>query len=194
MKFVSAKLCVFLFAITFLLAQCKKGDTGPAGAAGANGSNGPAGPAGPQGPKGDSGTANVIYSQWLDVAFDADTIHNGAVIDTIGFFADIAAAKLDSLMLANGEIKVYLNLRTTANPAVVPLPYIDVFTNVSITPTFVLHDIFLYSNADASTVTQGGQTYLRYRYILIPGGTGGVYKSNDWNDYNQVKAILGLKD
>src|SRR5215217_3270814 len=61
-----------LIVVTFFVA-CQKGDTGPAGpagpagAAGANGANGPQGPAGPQG---DPGTANVIYSDWLDVTFE----------------------------------------------------------------------------------------------------------------------------
>jgi hypothetical protein len=190
---------ILLLAITVIIASCSKtGPTGPAGTTGATGAQGPAGGSGPAGP---AGTANVIYSEWLSVAFLPDTIHNGATIDTLGFYTDITANKLDSTILANGEIKVYLNLGSTANAFVVPLPYIDVYSGVSITPTFSVQDIFLYSNADASTVIQGGVTYLQYRYILIPGGTtampvgvNGTKKSINWNDYNEVKAYLGLKD
>src|SRR4051812_48308804 len=72
-----SKVFMPLIAVTLLFAYCKKGDTGPAGPAGANGAAGTpgaAGPTGPQGAKGDTGTANVIYSQWLDVAYDADTL------------------------------------------------------------------------------------------------------------------------
>ncbi|MDQ6845768.1 MAG: collagen-like protein, partial [Bacteroidota bacterium] len=121
---------MLLFLITIVFANCKKGDTGPAGPAGANGANGATGPTGPQGPKGDTGTANVIYSPWLDVAFLADTVHNGTIIDTLGYYAHIAAAKLDTNILARGEMKVYLNLGSAATPHVVPLPYFDIYTNV----------------------------------------------------------------
>lgn len=186
-----SRVLILLFCVTILFANCKKGDTGPAGAAGAAGS---AGPAGPQGPKGDTGVANVVYSDWLDVAFLPDTLHNGSVIDTIGFYTDINAPKLDSLMISQGEIKVYLNLGSLANPFVVPLPYLDIYSGVSISPTFSVQDIFLYSNADASTVTQAGSTYLQYRYVLIPGGVHGTMKQTDWNDYNKVKTALGLSN
>ena len=186
---------ILLLAITMIVTSCsKEGATGPAG------STGPQGPAGPAGSAGAAGTANVIYSQWLDVAFLPDTIHNGTAIDTIGFFADIAATKLDSSIVAGGEIKVYLNLGSAVDPFVAPLPYFDVYSGISVTPTFSVQDISLYSNVDASSVTQGGVKYLQYRYILIPGGTTALptsvngKKGINWNDYNQVKAYLGLKD
>ena len=190
---------ILLLAVAVMIASCSK--TGPAGPAGATGPSGAQGPSGNTGPAGPAGTANVIYSEWLSAAFKPDTVHNGAVIDTLGFYTDITATKMDSTIIANGEIKVYLNLGSASNPFVVPLPYLDVYSGISITPTFSVQDIFLYSNADASTVTQGGVTYLQYRYILIPGGTtampvgiNGTKKAINWNDYNEVKAYLGLKD
>jgi hypothetical protein len=188
-----------LIAITLLFAYCKKGDTGPAGPAGPQGPQGEQGANGAngaQGPKGDTGTANVIYSSWLDVTFTADTVHNGTVIDTIGFYANIEAAKLDSAILAQGEIKVYLNVGTSSDPFVYPLPYFDVYSGISVSPAFLINDIYLYADANASTVTQNGEKYLQYRYILIPGGTPGdlVVHQPDWNNYQEVKAYLGLKD
>src|SRR5829696_3128642 len=91
--------CSFLVltVVTLLSTGCSK--EGPAGPAGAQG---PQGQAGPQGPKGDTGTANVIYSNWLDVKFDADTVHNGNVVDTVGFSADINAPKLTNAILSGG--------------------------------------------------------------------------------------------
>ena len=189
MKRNFSKILLLLFLITIVFANCKKGDTGPAGPAGPTGPNGGAGA---QGPKGDTGTANVIYSQWLDVPFLPDTVHNGTTIDTLGFFANVTAPKLDSLMISKGEIKVYINLGSLANPFVAPLPYFDVYSGVSISPTFSVQRIFMYADADASTVTQNNVKFLQYRYILIPGSVGGVMKQTDWNDYNQVKVALGL--
>jgi hypothetical protein len=154
------------------------------------------GATGSQGPKGDTGTANVIYSNWLDVTYAADTIHNGTTIDTIGFYANVAASKLDSSILARGEIKVYLNLGTSSDPTVVPLPYFDVYTGVSISPAFQIQNIFLYADVDASTVTQNGSKYLQYRYILVPGSVPGniIARPPNWNNYKEVQAYFGLKD
>lgn len=174
-------LCV---AIVLSIVSCSKsGDTGPAGPAGPAGSAGPAGPAGSAGP---AGTANVFYSPWIDTAtFKPDTIHNGATIDTIGFFANISAAKLDITMLNTGEIKVYVNINTTADPVVFPLPYND--GSVYIDVVFFLNTIQLYSNADLTDIP--------FRYILIPGGAPArLAHSIDWKNYKEVQKYLGLKD
>ncbi len=192
------KIFMPLLAITLLFAYCKKGDTGPAGPAGPAGS---AGAAGSQGPKGDTGTANVIYSAWLDVTFAPDTVHTPTgvgtafTIDTLGFFADIPAAKLDSVMLATGEMKVYLNLGSSSNSAVVPLPYFDVYSGASISPAFLINDISLYADFDASSRTQSGVKSRQYRYILVPGGVlGGRLVKPNWKDYNAIKTFFGIKD
>jgi hypothetical protein len=193
-----SKVFIPLLAVTLLFANCKKGDdgaTGPAGPAGANGA------AGPQGPQGDPGTANVIYSAWLDVEFTADTVHNGATVDTIGYFADIIPTKLDSAMLSNGEMKVYFNFGSASDPDIVPLPFIFPINNgasgtIYLNVDFLIQDIYLTSNIDLSSVTQNGVKYWQYRYILIPGGTvtTRTVRPPDWNDYNAVKAFYGLKD
>ena len=185
------RLLVILFATTLFLANCKKGDPGEPGAAGQNGAQGPAGP---QGPKGDAGTANVIYSDWLDVAFLPDTVHTGNTIDTIGFYSTISAPKLDMDMLSKGEMKIYVNLNSAADPAISVLPYFDVYSNISITPTFLLQEIDLYSNINPGTVTESGTKYLQYRYILIPGSTKAARKMVDLSNYNEVKKFYGLKD
>ncbi|MGN6353999.1 MAG: hypothetical protein ACTHLB_11460, partial [Parafilimonas sp.] len=77
--FLVACLSAYLF-----FTACSK--TGPEGPQGEQGPPGETGAQGEQGAKGDTGTANVIYSGWLDVTYDADTVHNGDAIDTIGFY------------------------------------------------------------------------------------------------------------
>jgi hypothetical protein len=190
-------LFLSLIALT-LFFSCKKGDTGPAGPAGANGANGAPGaqgPAGAQGPKGDTGVANVIYSAWTDTTtWHADTTMTGSTIDTIGFFATITAAKLDLDMLNNGAIKVYMNLNTPDDPVIFPLPYANgIYLNgLYVDVLFFLNSIQFYSNVDLTGVP--------LRYILIPGGVNAGRPANgagpglNWNDYNQVKAYLHLKD
>ncbi len=181
-----------LLVVTLIFTQCKKGDAGPAGPAGPAGA---AGGTGPQGPKGDTGTANVIYSAWLDVTYTVDTVHNGTVIDTVGYYANITANKLTSAILNSGEIKVYMNWGTPGTPDVTPLPFFDIYTLLSVSPDFFLQRIFLYADFNASTVTISGQKRLQYRYILVPGSVAGRFsKPINWKDYNEVKAYFGLPD
>lgn len=191
-----SKIFMLLLCVAVAFTSCKKGDKGDTGDTGPAGAQGPAGP---QGPQGEPGTANVIYSAWTDVTYAPDTIQSHptpgtTVIDTLGYYAQMDAPKIDADMLEKGEMKVYVNLGTAADPAIAPLPYFDIYTTISIQPTFLLGSIFLYSDLDASTFTSGSDTYLQYRYILIPGSTTGQYKEVDWNDYNQVKKVLSLTE
>lgn len=172
--------------ICLLVAHCQKGDTGPAGP------QGQPGPTGSQGPKGDTGVANVIYSAWLDLTYSPDTIRNSGILDTIGYYVNIPAPQLSTSILSGGEMKVYVNLGTSASPDVAPLPYTDIYSGLNITPEFYPQKISLYSNANVSTFTQGGLKYLQYRYILIPGGV--TSQSIDWNNYHKVATYLKLNN
>ncbi|SHK83713.1 hypothetical protein SAMN05444266_101314 [Chitinophaga jiangningensis] len=189
-------LCLVAGATALFVSSCsKEGPAGPAGAAGANGQNGAPGPAGPSGPKGDTGVANVIYSSWLDVAFQADTIHTaGGGIDTIGYGALINAPKLTLSILNTGLVKVYLNGDAPNDPSLIALPYFSAFSGLSIEVTAYVNTISLYSNANVSTqVDRNGVKYLQYRYVLVPGGVR-ARSVIDWNNYAAVKEYLGLKD
>lgn len=176
---------IFFLAITVLIAACSKdGDTGPAGPAGAQGPAGGQGPAGPAGPAGAAGTANVIYSPWIDtVTYFLWDVGSDTIV------GELVVPKLDADMLNKGEIKVYANLGTTADPLVIPLPYAE-GDDFFIKPYFALNSILILANGDISG--------LPLRYVLIPGGTaarpGPNGKTVDWNNYKEVQAYLGLKD
>lgn len=169
----------FVLGVMLVIASCKKGDTGPAGPAGPAG---PTGATGPAGTKGDPGTANVIYSPWIDTV-TYFFVSDPNTPDTI--LGNLSVPKLDQNMLDKGEIKVYAKLST--NPTlVVPLPYLE-GTGFFIQPYFLLNRIAILSNDNIAG--------LPLRYVLIPGGTGARTNNTiNWNDYNQVKAYLGLKD
>jgi len=179
-----------LVALSIAAASCsKEGPEGPQGPAGAAGQQGQPGPAGP---KGDAGTANVIYSNWLDVVYEADVNNDD---DTTGWSAVIIADKLTADIVNSGEIKVYLNLNNSDAPVIVPLPFFN--GGIIINPTFATGGILLESNEDISTVQDpgDGKKYFQYRYILIPGGANTLEAVDvDWNDYKAVKAYLNLKD
>ena len=182
---------LLLLSVVLFTSSCgKDGDTGP------QGETGPAGAAGSKGDKGDAGTANVIYSDWLDVSFLPDTVHNtDGTIDTVGFYADIDADKLDADILNSGEIKVYVNGDFADDPTVYPLPYYNAYTKLYISAYFFPNTIELYANADVSTGVPGAANYQQYRYGLIPGGTAASQASPvAWKDSTAVQAYLGLKN
>jgi hypothetical protein len=198
--------CILLLAITLIVTSCAK--DGPAGATGPAGVAGPQGTAGATGATGATGTANVIYSNWLDVTYDPIDV------DSTAWIATIRAPRLDTSILNRGIMKVYWNAGSVDTSLIVALPFTDLlFSGIIITPYFSKDTITLASNFDASTYTDNGQKFFQYRYVLVPGGntagrgtnggtnttiagrgTNGGTNTINWNDYKQVKAYLGLKD
>ena len=174
-----------MFSVVLGVTSCgKDGDTGPAGTAGANG---PKGDKGDKGDQGDPGAANVIYSEWMDATYTADT--SAGV-----YFVDIDAAKLTIDVVNTGFVKVYMNFGTPTNPTVVSLPYNE--DNIYIKDYLLEGIIELVSNANPSTVTDNnGAKRRQVRYVIIPGGTAArTAKTIDWNDYAKVKAYMGWKN
>jgi hypothetical protein len=178
---------VLVLSAALFFTACKKGDAGPAGETGAPG---PTGATGATGSTGKTGTANVIYSAWLDVTFSAvDSVTMGAVID---------APKVVDSIIQKGEVKVYWNVNTAANPTIVSLPYYDAglllgAPDLALVPFVKLGKIYLYSNYNLSSFTSGSDKVGQYRYIIVPGGVTARSAVN-WNDYKQVQQYLGLKD
>jgi hypothetical protein len=168
-----------------LISSCKKGDTGPAGPAGPTGPAGAAGASGPQGPAGPAGTANVIYSDWTDTL--TYFLASATTTDTI--IGVLSAPKITADVLNKGEIKVYANLNTAADPLVMPLPINDGFilgAGGFIDVYFDLGEIIILSNLNLDG--------LPLRYVIIPGGTHARTQQINWNNYKEVQAYLGLKD
>lgn len=187
-------LLLSLAAVVLSCGACsKEGDAGPAGETGAPGPVGPSGPAGADG-------AGIIYSDWLDVAYDpivGDYDGDGLEDDTAAYETVIPAAKLTTDILTTGEIKVFINIGTADDPVIYPLPYTDLFAGYSINPTFAAQEIYLLATNSFQTFTdsENGKKYQQYRYILIPGGTAAREgKKIDWNNYSEVKAYLKLKN
>lgn len=207
MKFNFSRSLYLLLAIPLFFTSCSKdgptGPAGPQGPAGPTGVAGAAGTAGAIGAQGATGTANVIYSGWLDVAFQPDTATNPTtgVLDTLGYSAGISAPQLVDSILNNGAIKVYWNAGSstdTTGSLVVALPFTDLLlSGIIINTYFSSNTISFYSNSDLTTYTQGGSNYSQFRYVLIPGGTAAGRNpkgSINWNNYAEVKKYLGLKD
>lgn len=178
----------YMLAVALTVTACKKGDPGPQGEKGDKGDTGATGATGATGTKGEPGTANVMYSDWLDLGYSLDQA-SGI------YFTQIDEPRLTDEFLTTGEVKVYINLGSAAEKVVSILPYRS--GNAQITPFFLDKLIELDANVNASTVTDQttGAKLRQYRYILIPGGVNiRAEKKVDWNNYAEVKAYLGLKD
>jgi len=177
------RLLPHILAISLIVGILSCSKEGPAGPAGATGPAGPTGAAGAQGPAGQPGTANVIYSDWTD------TVTYGLVAAPDTIAGAITAPQLTADILNNGEIKVYANLGSPADPWVVPLPLYGGFYLG--TGGFI--ELALFTN-EIDIITNRDITGLPLRYILIPGGTHARNMKINWDNYNEVKAALGLKD
>jgi hypothetical protein len=176
------QLLSFILSMALITTIVSCGKEGPAGATGPAGPAGPQGPSGPAGPAGATGTANVVYSNWIDTV----TYFYISATTTDTIVGDLTVPRLTADIINKGEIKVYANLNTAADPVIIPLPYkggdgafIDVY--------FFVGGIELVSNLP--NLLPG----LPLRYVLIPGGTA-ARSAIDWNDYKQVQKYLGLKD
>lgn len=173
----------FMLAIALSVTACKKGDPGPKGD---TGPAGPTGNTGGKGDKGDPGTANVFYSPWLDLTFTEDAT-NGI------FFKLIAEPKITEDILSSGDVKVYWNFGSPADKFIVPLPFTGAF---SIQSFYTTGQIELDASDDVSTFTDASNNKrFQFRYVIIPGGTALRTSTKiNWNNYEEVKAYLGLKD
>lgn len=180
---------VLVLTVALLFTACKKGDAGPAGE---KGDKGDTGATGSTGSTGKAGSANVIYSAWTDVTFNA--------VDTF-FEAAIDAPKIVDSIIAKGEVKVYWNINTSTAPAIVALPYADnglIFgaKDLFVFPIIQAGNIFLESTYNVGTRPSTNDPNVKvwqYRYVIIPGGTAARSGVN-WNDYSEVQKYLGLKD
>src|SRR5215216_2936662 len=137
MKKLNLLLPVVLLTV-IILSSCKKGDDGA------------------QGPP---GTANVIYSNWLDVKYESIPDQSGGDPIWVG---EISAPKLVDSILNKGTVKVYVNIsdNPVADPLIAPLPITDfAVLGLIINPYFGKQSITLVATDDASSFTQNNVKY-----------------------------------
>lgn len=173
---VFSMACVAFFTILLSTTNtgCKKGDDGA---------------------KGDTGTANVMYSSWIDVGFTP--VVDGS--DTIAWTAQMDAPKITKTILDSGTVKVYVNVGTSASPAVFPLPLADFAYGLAggvqnINLYFTVGKINLYGTQDGGTEGSGTTKSWQYRYVIIPGGVHIGRSAVNWNNYDAVKSYYGIPD
>jgi hypothetical protein len=167
------KLIIIMCSILIpegLLLSCSAED----GEDGAMGLQGDPGPQGPEGEQGEPGTANVMYSEWLDVEW------NGA--DESAYKRmDIVEPLITEEFMETGTVLMYLNLSGGSQGIVFALPFStdsgQAFTffmrpegfTAPLPGTFPEDAGLSFYIEREGGVASGGIGPIRY--VLIPGGT-----------------------
>jgi hypothetical protein len=156
----------FLTAIVIiLLTACSDGDPGPTGQQGPQGEQGAQGP---EGEKGATGTANVIYSEWMDIEWNSANDPNYKTMS-------IPEPMITSEFLEKGGVSLFF-LRVVSGDVtlVVPIPY----QQASVYLTSVAQIKSGESAVGLMAMTLDGSSFsedlfegVEIRYVLIPGGT-----------------------
>lgn len=170
------------------LAACtgEKGEVGPQGVAGAAGA---AGDKGDTGAKGEftkvlTGKITVKPANWIAQTID--------VADD-GYYVVIPEKQITKDILEKGMIMVYY----TFSDINTPMPAVSGDSKV-------LHLAYLANGEGRIRIDLHPAVYLskivkptfdyNFRWVIAPGSTAGRMSNINWNDYNDVKTKLCLKD
>lgn len=171
------------------LAACtgEKGAIGPQGSAGAVGAAGDKGNAGAAGEftKVLTGNATIKVTSWITQTKDVTD-------DT--YYVLIPEKQITKDILEKGIIMVYF---TTTTGVTFPMPY-------QTGPAKFLHAAFLEKGEGRIRIDIYPNVYLTklpkpaidvsFRWVIASGSSSGRMTNINWNDYEDVKTKLGLKD
>lgn len=181
-------LLVTIIPLTFFLAAAScDGPEGPQGAMGEQG------PQGEQGPEGPPGTANVIYSDWMNIAWN---LTDNATFKQM-YIEEPRVVEED--FIENGTLLMYFKLEVPEGIVTAPLP----FTNGTDYLTFLAADVpgenvegivVRLEATDGTTDVQSDWNDYQFRYVMVPGGVPAKMGDGFLKDYSAVKEYYGLPD
>jgi hypothetical protein len=183
-------LLISVLAIVFLFDACD----GPEGRTGPQGIQGPQGEQGPQGPPGEDGedgTANVIYSEWMDINWN---ISDGTNIKQML----ISEPRITEEFTDMGTLLMYARNATLEVNIAIALPFLqgnDYLYFYALSGHDTLNDgiVFIAESVDYSTpVNEFSNTEIRY--VLIPDGVPAKMSANFFEDYEAVAEYYGISD
>jgi hypothetical protein len=176
-KRIFGMLAVVTALIFMDACKAEKGDVGPIGPAGPTGATGATGASGATGATGATGTANVSYSDWVNVTFTGSGT---------SYIANVAAPKLTQDILDKGDVHIYWKIGTS----IYYIPYAQVIG----TTTYTIFQILTVGNIKL-TSSYAIASGTAIRYVIIPGGIAGGRKANvNYSDYEEVKKYYNLPD
>ncbi len=175
-----------VLVVALLAISCSKdGETGPAGPAGANGINGTNGT---NGTNGIDGNANVFGSNTFLFATSNWTSQAGGTSWTSSI---INVSSITQTIVDRGIVLVFRKYNEPGQTVWAPLP--DTNTNINLSYEFGVGTIYLLvQSTNAVAISNPGAITLRY--VVISPSNKLANPNTDWNDYNQVKEALHLKD
>jgi hypothetical protein len=172
------KKAVLLSIAMFVFGCSKDGETGPAGPAGANGINGT------NGTNGTNGNANVFGSTTFTTSAANWTSNGGGVYWTAVF---TGANEITQDIVDRGIVSVFL----LSGSAWTPLP-LTVFNQNTTYGVGVGTIEFVVSGTDFNPIPNPSNVTIRY--VVISPSNRLSHPNTDWNNYEEVKQVLKLKD
>jgi hypothetical protein len=163
-----------VLVVALLAISCSKdGETGPAGPAGANGID---------------GNANVFGSTAFTTASTNWASQSSGTFWTANL---TGVTSITQNVVDRGIVSVFR--KYTANGATEWSPLPDTNGNVNISFNYGLGYITLFTQSTNFAVVPNPGV-ITFRYVVITPSNKLANPNTDWNDYNQVKEALNLKD
>lgn len=182
---------IYFISIVLFFAFASIACEGPTGSDGPQGPQGEQGSEGPQGPQGEPGTANVIYSDWMNINWN---FSDGTTFKQM-YIEEPRAVEED--FLTNGTLLMYLKIEAPEGIITAPLP----FTNGTDYLTYLAADVpgedvegivVRLEATDGATPVQSNWNDYQFRYVMIPGGVPAKMKEDFLKDYEAVKEYYGI--
>lgn len=169
------------------------GNTGPEGVTGPRGAAGPKGEKGDKGDRGPTGTANVIYSDWMDVEWE----YEGDRLTNVMIFHD---KHITRSMIDKGVIIMYLGIEN-----IYGIRYVYTLPWESGNERFTFgasqggsDDGVLALDVESidGTTPIGDPGGYQVRYVLIPGGVYDPFATplRKANDYHALCTYYGIPE
>src|SRR5690625_1403601 len=178
--------------------QGPKGDQGEPGPEGPQGPKGDQGEPGPEGPQGEPGTANVIYTEWINIGFSGS---QGSIPRSPRSYLgrnytayEFEIPELTQEIIDQGTVLVYMKMGPrNVNGLITQLPFTlgntDGTTDSTIYITYTLTNGLvrvLSQYLDTNTAFNMVET-TDFRFVLIPGGTAAAYSfDSDDVEYERI--------
>lgn len=169
------KKAVLLSIAMFVFGCSKDGETGPAGPAGANGINGT---------NGINGNANVIGSTIFSTTASNWTTDTGGIVWTATL---TGANEITQNIVDRGIVSVFILTGSQWSP----LPF--TFFNRNMSYSFGVGTIeFVAYGTDYAVIPNPSNVTMRF--VVISPSNRLSHPNTDWNNYEEVKQVLKLKD
>ena len=170
------KTAVVLLTTIMTISCSKDGATGPSGATGANGINGT------------NGNANVVGSLPFSTASTNWSSASGGALWTANLTGQTA---ITQSVVDKGIVSVFRKYTSGGVTEWSPLP--DTNTNINISFNYGVGYITFYvQSTNAVVISNPG--IITFRYVIITPSNKAANPNTNWNDYEEVKEALHLKE